>query len=89
MLENVIVDRTYTGEITYESYYNIGERVIGRWIDGKPIYRRLRKYDTPLHASWQGQYSIMVDTDSTLRCPNFLENAETPINSIIVGIFVL
>jgi hypothetical protein len=90
MLENVIVDRTYTGEITYESYYNIGERVIGRWIDGKPIYRRIKYFDTPLHSEWADKYQVLInydstDTNSTAKAPNFLDNCDTPINCLAIG----
>jgi hypothetical protein len=85
MLENVIVDRTYTGEITYESYYNIGERVIGRWIDGKPIYRRIKYFDTPLHSDWFDKYQININSDNNNLVINFLDNCDTPIHGIVVG----
>jgi len=85
MLEGVIVDKTYTGEITYESYYNIGERVIGRWIDGKPIYRCIRKFDTPLSSNWFDKYQININSENNNQVINFLDNCDTPIHGIAIG----
>lgn len=77
--------------IGYENMYSIEERIIGRWIDGKPLYRKVVFGTWPTNGA--GETPIMDDgTKIAVKLYNIyalINNTssiiQTPINDDIVG----
>lgn len=49
-------------EIDAKHKYSTEEKIIGEWIDGKPIYRKVFTFDTPIQA--QGKWGIIKDLEN-------------------------
>lgn len=62
--ENVLKCIKATKEAPYEDIYSEEETVIGRWIDGKPLYRKVIHATSPsTTGSWANIYSEVADID--------------------------
>lgn len=56
--------------------YSTDEKLIGRWIDGKPLYQKVKVYDSPLTVGAIGGAGTTLDT---------IANIETLVNAWCIG----
>ena len=69
---NAIQDGAVTSSKIDSATYTTTEKVVGTWIDGKPVYRRVFIYDTPVTTAGNIVIGTVGNVDKLLRLDGVL-----------------
>jgi hypothetical protein len=75
-----IINNTYNGKLSYAENYSTEEQIVGRWINGKPIYQVtiIKEVNIP---NQQTEYKLEIDINE------YIPNAEVITNSQAFGVW--